>query len=128
MTLGRRLRCSRSRKTVWWTASKSLVAANHAGAARAGKSATTVNMYVNKSSKGINICNFLVSTVARMSSAQQERITEDEQRKYWEIFTALNPVNGYLTGFQAKAVLENSQLDNTQLEAIWDLADVDNGA
>jgi hypothetical protein len=62
-----------------------------------------------------------------MSSAQQQRITEDEQRKYWEIFTALNPVNGYLNGFQAKAVLENSQLDNTQLEAIWDLADVDNG-
>jgi actin cytoskeleton-regulatory complex protein END3 len=63
-----------------------------------------------------------------MSSAQQERITEDEQRKYWEIFTALNPLNGYLTGFQAKTVLENSQLDNAQLEAIWDLADVDNGA
>jgi hypothetical protein len=62
-----------------------------------------------------------------MSSAQQQRITEDEQRKYWEIFTALNPVNGYLNGFQAKTVLENSQLDNTQLEAIWDLADVDNG-
>jgi Cytoskeletal-regulatory complex EF hand len=64
---------------------------------------------------------------ARMSSAQQQRITEAEQRKYWEIFTALNPVNGYLTGFQAKAVLENSELDNRQLEAIWDLADVDNG-
>ena len=62
-----------------------------------------------------------------MSSAQKERITEDEQRKYWEIFTALNPVNGYLTGFQAKTVLENSQLDNSQLEQIWDLADVDNG-
>jgi actin cytoskeleton-regulatory complex protein END3 len=62
-----------------------------------------------------------------MSSAQQQRITEDEQRKYWEIFTALNPVNGYLNGLQAKTVLENSQLDNTQLEAIWDLADVDNG-
>src|SRR5579859_3681286 len=63
----------------------------------------------------------------RMSSAQQQRITEDEQRKYWEIFTALNPQNGFLNGFQAKSVLENSQLDNTQLEAIWDLADVDNG-
>lgn len=62
-----------------------------------------------------------------MSSAQQQRITEDEQRKYWEIFTALNPVNGYLTGLQAKSVLENSQLDNSQLEAIWDLADVDDG-
>jgi actin cytoskeleton-regulatory complex protein END3 len=62
-----------------------------------------------------------------MSSAQQQRITEDEQRKYWEIFTALNPVDGYLTGFQAKSVLENSQLNNAQLEAIWDLADVDNG-
>jgi len=63
-----------------------------------------------------------------MSSAQQQRITEDEQRKYWEIFTALNPVNGFLNGFQAKTVLENSQLDNAQLEAIWDLADVDNGS
>ena len=63
-----------------------------------------------------------------MSSAQQERITEDEQRKYWEIFTALNPANGYLTGFQAKTVLENSQLDNSQLEKIWDLADVDDGS
>ena len=64
---------------------------------------------------------------SRMSSAQQQRITEEEQRKYWDIFTALNPVNGYLSGFQAKTVLENSQLDNAQLEAIWDLADVDNG-
>ena len=62
-----------------------------------------------------------------MSSAQQQRITEEEQRKYWEIFTALNPVDGYLNGAQAKTVLENSQLDNSQLEAIWDLADVDNG-
>jgi len=62
-----------------------------------------------------------------MSSAQQQRITEAEQRKYWEIFTALNPINGYLTGLQAKPVLENSQLDNAQLEAIWDLADVDDG-
>jgi len=62
-----------------------------------------------------------------MSSAQQQRITEDEQRKYWDIFTAMNPINGYLTGYQAKAILENSQLDNQQLEAIWDLADVDNG-
>jgi actin cytoskeleton-regulatory complex protein END3 len=62
-----------------------------------------------------------------MSSAQQQRITEDEQRKYWEIFTALNPINGYLNGFQAKSVLENSQLDNAQLEAIWDVADIDNG-
>ena len=66
------------------------------------------------------------STRFAMSSAQQ-RITEDEQRKYWEIFTALNPLNGYLSGLQAKTVLENSQLDNAQLEAIWDLADVDNG-
>lgn len=63
-----------------------------------------------------------------MSSAQQQRITEAEQRKYWDIFTALNPINGYLNGFQAKSVLENSQLDNAQLEQIWDLADVDNGA
>lgn len=62
-----------------------------------------------------------------MSSAQQQRITEAEQRKYWDIFTALDPINGYLNGFQAKSVLENSQLDNTQLEQIWDLADVDNG-
>jgi actin cytoskeleton-regulatory complex protein END3 len=61
-----------------------------------------------------------------MSSAQKQRITEDEQRKYWEIFTALNPINGYLTGIQAKQVLENSQLENDQLELIWDLADVDN--
>jgi hypothetical protein len=63
-----------------------------------------------------------------MSSAQQQRITEAEQRKYWDIFTALNPINGYLNGFQAKSVLENSQLDNLQLEQIWDLADVDNGS
>jgi hypothetical protein len=63
-----------------------------------------------------------------MSSAQRQSITEAEQRKYWDIFTALNPINGYLNGFQAKSVLENSQLDNTQLEEIWDLADVDNGS
>jgi Cytoskeletal-regulatory complex EF hand len=72
-------------------------------------------------------CNESIAPVDAMSSAQQQRITESEQRKYWDIFTALNPVNGFLNGFQAKSVLENSQLDNGQLEQIWDLADVDNG-
>ncbi len=54
-------------------------------------------------------------------------ITKEEQLKYFEIFSALNPRNGYLTGAQAKPVLENSHLSAKELAAIWDLADIDGG-
>ncbi|KAG4301567.1 hypothetical protein PCANB_001746 [Pneumocystis canis] len=55
-----------------------------------------------------------------------EEITTEEQKKYWDIFISLNPINGYLTGDQAVNVLKNSKLSNDQLEKIWNLADIDN--
>lgn len=53
-------------------------------------------------------------------------ITEDEQRKYWEIFQGLSPSSdGFLSGEQAVTVLGNSGLRDDQLEKVWDLSDVD---
>lgn len=60
-------------------------------------------------------------------------ISPSEQSKYFEIFASLGPVNGFITGrctgfpklsandsgLQAKDVLQNSGLDNIQLEKIW---------
>ncbi|KTW30235.1 hypothetical protein T552_00713 [Pneumocystis carinii B80] len=54
-----------------------------------------------------------------------EEITTEEQKKYWEIFISLNPINGYLSGDQAAKVLKNSNLPNEKLEKIWNLADID---
>ena len=52
-------------------------------------------------------------------------ITEDEQRKFWDIFQGLSPQDGFLTGEQAVAVLGNSGLREDQLEKVWDLSDLD---
>ncbi|EMR10830.1 hypothetical protein PNEG_00976 [Pneumocystis murina B123] len=54
-----------------------------------------------------------------------EEITTEEQKKYWDIFISLNPINGYLSGDQAAKVLRNSKLSNEKLEKIWNLADID---
>lgn len=52
-------------------------------------------------------------------------ITTDEQQKYWAIFSALNPVNGLLTGEQAGEVLAKSGLSEDKLADVWDRADID---
>ncbi len=54
------------------------------------------------------------------------QITQAEVSKWWEIFSGLNPTNGLLSGQQAAGVLKNSGLNDTKLEQVWDLADVDN--
>ncbi|KAK9472246.1 actin cytoskeleton-regulatory complex protein END3-domain-containing protein [Dipodascopsis tothii] len=61
-----------------------------------------------------------------MAQLSSNKFEEWEITKYWEIFSGLNPQNGLLSGDRAAPVLKNSKLNDTQLEKIWDLADVDN--
>lgn len=53
------------------------------------------------------------------------KIEEGEIKKFWELFSGLNPINGFLSGEQVAPVFKNSRLPDAQLEKIWDLADVD---
>lgn len=53
------------------------------------------------------------------------KLEEWEIKKFWELFSGLNPNNGLLSGEQVAPLFKNSQLSDTNLEKIWDLADVD---
>ncbi|KAK9477896.1 actin cytoskeleton-regulatory complex protein END3-domain-containing protein [Lipomyces japonicus] len=61
-----------------------------------------------------------------MASLSQNKLEQWEISKYWEIFSGLDPVNGLLSGNKAATVLKNSKLSDSQLERVWDLADIDN--
>ncbi|KAK9450672.1 actin cytoskeleton-regulatory complex protein END3-domain-containing protein [Limtongia smithiae] len=60
-----------------------------------------------------------------MATLSNNKLEDWEIAKYWEIFSGLNPINGLLSGERAATVLKNSNLEDRQLEKIWDLADVD---
>uniref|UniRef100_A0AAQ4RHC5 Uncharacterized protein n=1 Tax=Gasterosteus aculeatus aculeatus TaxID=481459 RepID=A0AAQ4RHC5_GASAC len=52
-------------------------------------------------------------------------IVSREKHRYDEIFYMLTPVNGKITGVNAKKEMMNSRLPNTVLGKIWKLADCD---
>ena len=52
-------------------------------------------------------------------------ITPVEQAKYEAIFHSLGPIAGKLTGEKVRPVLLNSNLSQTQLARIWEMADMD---
>lgn len=53
-------------------------------------------------------------------------IGQNELNKYWDIFSSYDkPDPNYLEGEQAAKVFKNSGLQDSQLERIWDLADID---
>ncbi|KAM6969373.1 EH domain-containing protein 4 [Tautogolabrus adspersus] len=56
----------------------------------------------------------------------EDWIVAREKHRYDEIFYMLMPVNGKITGVNAKKEMQNSRLPNTVLGKIWKLADRDN--
>ncbi|CAL8303393.1 unnamed protein product [Boreogadus saida] len=55
----------------------------------------------------------------------EEWIVNRDKHRYDEIFYALNPVNGKVSGVNAKKEMMSSRLPNTVLGKIWKLADCD---
>jgi Ca2+-binding EF-hand superfamily protein len=55
-----------------------------------------------------------------------KQIKPEEIEKYWEIFATLTNNGSHLNGTQAAPVLKNSGLQDSQLERVWDVADIDN--
>ncbi|KAI4798181.1 hypothetical protein KUCAC02_022223 [Chaenocephalus aceratus] len=58
-------------------------------------------------------------------SDTEDWIVSREKHRYDEIFYMLMPVNGKITGVNAKKEMMNSRLPNTVLGKIWKLADCD---
>ncbi|KAF9122123.1 endocytosis defective- protein [Mortierella sp. 14UC] len=52
-------------------------------------------------------------------------MSQAERQKYAEIFTSNNPINGYITGVQARQIFMNSGLHVVKLGQIWDICDID---
>ncbi|KAF9412213.1 endocytosis defective- protein [Podila epigama] len=52
-------------------------------------------------------------------------LSQAERQKYAEIFSSLQPINGYITGVQARQIFMNSGLHVVQLGQIWDICDID---
>lgn len=55
----------------------------------------------------------------------EDWIVNRDKHRYDEIFYTLMPVNGKITGVNAKKEMMNSRLPNTVLGKIWKLADCD---
>ena len=55
----------------------------------------------------------------------EEWIVNRDKHRYDEIFYTLNPINGKISGVNAKKEMMSSRLPNTVLGKIWKLADCD---
>lgn len=71
-------------------------------------------------------CNsiFLVAGIDE-GQGEPDWIVNKERHKYDSIFSSLNPVDGKVTGANAKAEMVKSKLPNSVLGKIWKLSDVD---
>ena len=56
---------------------------------------------------------------------EREWVVSKDRFKYDEMFEALSPIDGKVTGSAAKTEMVKSRLPNTTLGKIWKLADVD---
>jgi len=56
---------------------------------------------------------------------EEDWIVNENKAKYDEIFKTLKPINGKVTGGQAKIEMKKSNLPNSTLAKIWKLADYD---
>lgn len=53
------------------------------------------------------------------------KLEDWEIKKFWEIFSSLNPVDKKLSGNQVSALFKNSQLSDDKLSKVWSLSDID---